>query len=136
MCLLLVLCDATLPNTLVCTTNHAATPHPTAHPHTLQHPHTQVLDADDADVLLGQLTPHLQREQSWSPAQLAAAVVGSLPCLGDVPPRDGQALALLFAAVGAAAAGMEPPDAARTLMVLAQLPGYAPDAQVCCLQWA
>lgn len=90
----------------------------------------QVLDTADADTLVSQLTPHLQ---SWSPSQLAAAVTSSLPCLGDIPPSDGQQFALLFAGVGAAAAGMSPQEAARVLMVLAQLPGYAPNAQVIAL---
>lgn len=86
-----------------------------------------MLDAEDGNVLLGQLTPHLQ---SWTPAQIAAAITASLPCLGDVPPSDAQQFALLFAATGAAAGGMSPQDAARVLLVLAQLPGYAPDAKV------
>lgn len=93
----------------------------------------QVLDADDADVLTGQVTAQLQ---SWSPTQLAAAVTSALPCLGDIAPTDGQQLALLFAAVGAAARAFSPADAAKVLVVLAQLPGYAPDSQVrvcwCC----
>lgn len=87
----------------------------------------RVLDAEDGDVLLGQLTPQLQ---SWTPAQIAAAVTASLPCLGDVPPSDAQQFALQFAAIGAAAGSMSPQEAARVLLVLAQLPGYAPDAQV------
>lgn len=86
-----------------------------------------MLDADDGNALLGQLTPQLQ---SWTPAQIAAAVTASLPCLGDVPPSDAQQFVLLFAATGAAAGGMSPQEAARVLLVLAQLPGYAPDAQV------
>jgi hypothetical protein len=85
------------------------------------------LDADDANVLTGHLTAQLQ---SWSPTQLAAAVTSALPCLGDIAPTDGQQLALLFAAVGAASSGLSPAEAAKVLLVLAQLPGYAPDAQV------
>lgn len=86
-----------------------------------------MLDADDAAVLLDHLTPHLQ---AWTPAQLAAAVTSSLPCLGDIAPTDGQQFALLFAALGAAASSMSAREAAGVLLVLAQLPGYAPDAQV------
>jgi len=78
-------------------------------------------------VLLGQLTPQLQ---CWSPSQLAAAVTSTLPCFGDIPPADGQQLAVLFAAVGAAAGSVSPQEAAEVLLVLAQLPGYAPDASV------
>jgi hypothetical protein len=87
----------------------------------------QVLDAEDAAVLLSHLTPHLQ---VWTPTQLAAAVTSSLPCLGDKAPTDGQQFALLFAALGAAASSMSARQAAGVLVVLAQLPGYAPDAQV------
>lgn len=87
----------------------------------------QVLDSEDADALLGVLTLQVQ---AWSPTQLAAAVTASLPCLGEVAPTEGQQLAVLFAATGAAAGGLSPSEAAQVLMVVAQLPGYAPDAQV------
>lgn len=91
-------------------------------------PHQQVLDPEEADVLLRLLTLHLP---TWSPGQLAAALSSTLPCLGDHAPSDGQSLALLFDAAGAAAAaGMDAQEAGQLLLVLAQLPGYAPDAKV------
>ncbi|WIA22814.1 hypothetical protein OEZ86_009765 [Tetradesmus obliquus] len=84
----------------------------------------QVLDAEDADVLLQLLVLR------WDPQQLAAALIAGLPCLGNTPPSGGDALAVLFADVGAAAGGMGQQQAAQLLVVLAQLPGYAPDPTV------
>uniref|UniRef100_A0A383VK72 Uncharacterized protein n=1 Tax=Tetradesmus obliquus TaxID=3088 RepID=A0A383VK72_TETOB len=84
----------------------------------------QVLDAEDADVLLQLLVLR------WDPQQLAAALIAGLPCLGNTPPSGGDALAVLFADVGAAAGGMGQQQAAQLLVVLAQLPGYAPDPRV------
>jgi hypothetical protein len=87
----------------------------------------QVLDAEDADVLLQLLA---LQQQSWDPNQLAAALTAGLPCLRETAPSGGDALAVLFAAVGAAAGGMSQQAAGQLLVVLAQLPGYAPDPKV------
>eukprot|EP00775_Hariotina_reticulata_P011598 gene11598-11742_t len=86
-----------------------------------------VLDGEDADVLLHLLGSQLQR---WSSRQLAAALTSALPCLGPTPPTDGTLLAVLFAAAGAAAGGMTNAEAGRLLVVLEQLPVFAPDPQV------
>jgi hypothetical protein len=91
--------------------------------------HLQVLDAEDADMLLQLLA---LQQQFWDPNQLAAALVAGLPCLGETAPSGGDALAVLFAAVGAAAGGMGGPQAGQLLVVLAQLPGFAPDPTVGC----
>jgi hypothetical protein len=87
----------------------------------------QVLDAEDADVLLQLLA---LQQQSWDPDQLAAALTAGLPCLRETAPSGGDALAVLFAAVGAAAGGMSQQAAVQLLVVLAQLPEYAPDPKV------
>jgi hypothetical protein len=86
-----------------------------------------VLDGEDADVLLRLLGSQLQH---WSSSQLSAALTSCLPCLGATPPTDGSLLALLFAAAGAAASGMTSEEAGRLLVVLEQLPAFAPDPQV------
>jgi hypothetical protein len=87
----------------------------------------QVLDAEDAEVLLQLLA---LQQQSWDPNQLAAALTAGLPCLRETAPSGGDALAVLFAAVGAAAGCMSQQAAGQLLVVLAQLPGYAPDSKV------
>ncbi|KAF8066322.1 hypothetical protein HT031_002645 [Scenedesmus sp. PABB004] len=87
----------------------------------------RVLDPEDADLLVRLLAQHLP---AWRAGELAAALSAALPCLGGVPPSRGDDLALLFAAAGAAAGGMQPREAARLLLVLCQLPGYAPDPKV------
>jgi hypothetical protein len=92
----------------------------------------QVLDAEDADVLLQLLA---LQQQSWDPNQLAAALTAGLPCLRETAPSGGDALAVLFAAVGAAAGGMNQQAAGQLLVVLAQLPGYAPDPKVRKRKW-
>lgn len=78
-------------------------------------------------MLVALLTAHLP---AWDCSQVAAALTATLPCLGDVAPSGGGGLALLFAAAGAAAPGMAAREAGQLLVVLEQLPGYAPDAQV------
>lgn len=104
--------------TLTCTHVHCAA----AYNH-----NGQVLDAEDADQLLGIMAGQLA---SWDCSQLAAALIHCLPCLGEVAPSGGDSLALLFAAAGAAAAGMTGQQAGQVLVVLAQLPGYAPEPKV------
>lgn len=83
----------------------------------------QVLDSDDADVLLALVREHMQQ---WDASQLADAVTASCPSLVQ-PPSEPAALAAMFAAVAQHAPSMQGCDAVHVLAALAALPVYRPD---------